>query len=41
MAGERIAKIYTPTNDSESAAEYEDGTLAEYEPVYSDESVNS
>ena len=33
MAGERIAKIYMPTDDSESAAEYEDNSLTEYEPV--------
>jgi len=37
MAGERIAKIYTPIDDSESAGEYEDDSLTEYEPVYSDE----
>jgi len=40
MAGERIAKFYTPTDDSESAAEYEDNPLTDYEPVYSDETVN-
>jgi len=39
MAGERIAKIYIPTDNSESAGEYEDGPLAEYEPVYSDEAI--
>ena len=33
MAGERIAKIYTPTDDSESAGEYEDESFTEYEPV--------
>jgi len=41
MAGERIAKIYTPADDSESAGEYEEeDELTEYEPVYSDEAVN-
>jgi len=41
MAGERIAKIYTPADDSESAGEYEEeDKLTEYEPVYSDEAVN-
>jgi O-antigen ligase len=39
MAGERIAKIYTPADDSKSFVEYEDGTVVGYEPVYSDESV--
>jgi hypothetical protein len=33
MASERIAKIYMPTDDSESAGEYEDDSLTEYEPV--------
>ncbi len=37
MAGERIAKIYTPTDDSESAGEYEDESLTEYEPAQTDE----
>lgn len=41
MAGERIAKIYTPLSDSESADEYEDDSMAEYEPVYSDEIITS
>ena len=41
MAGERIAKIYTPTDDSESAGEYEDSSLTEYEPVYSDETITT
>jgi hypothetical protein len=41
MAGERIAKIYTPTDDSEPAAEYEDGPLKEYEPIYSDETITT
>jgi hypothetical protein len=47
MAGERIAKIYTPAADSEFPTEttyrafdeYENDPLSEYEPVYSDESV--
>jgi len=39
MAGERIAKIYTPTDDSESADEYEDDSLTGYETVYSDETI--
>jgi hypothetical protein len=47
MAGERIAKIYAPSTDSEfpaespydAAEEYEDDAVEEYEPVYSDESV--
>jgi hypothetical protein len=33
MAGERIAKIYTPTDNSDYSAEYE--------PVYSDETITS
>jgi hypothetical protein len=41
MAGERIAKIYTPAEDSEYADEYEDDSLTEYEPVYSDETITS
>ena len=39
MAGERIAKIYIPTDDSEPAAEYEDDPSTEYEPAYSDETI--
>ena len=39
MAGERIAKIYTPMDDSESAGEYENDSLTEYEPVQSDEAL--
>jgi hypothetical protein len=39
MAGERIAKIYTPTDDSEPAGEYEDDSLTEYEHVQTDEPV--
>ena len=35
MAGERIAKIYTPIDESEPAAEYE----TEYEPAYSQEVI--
>jgi len=41
MAGERIAKIYIPTDNSESAGEYEDDPLTEYEPVQSDEALVS
>jgi len=41
MAGERIAKIYTPTDDSESSAEYENGSLTEYDPVPPDETITS
>jgi hypothetical protein len=40
MAGERIAKIYTPTDDLESTIEYEDNSSTEYEPVYSDETIS-
>jgi len=39
MAGERIAKFYTPTDDSESAGEYEDDSFTEYELVQSDEAL--
>jgi len=39
MAGERIAKSYTPINDSESAGEYDNSSSTEYEPVYSDEAI--
>jgi hypothetical protein len=41
IAGERIAKIYTPTDELEYAAEYEDDPLTEHEPVYSDQTVTS
>ena len=41
MAGERIAKIYIPTDNSESAGKYEDDSLTEYEPVQSDEALVS
>jgi hypothetical protein len=41
MAGERIAKIYTPTDNSDYADEYEDDSSMEYEPVYSDETITS
>jgi hypothetical protein len=33
MAGERIAKLYLPPDDSDSADEYKDDSLTEYEPV--------
>jgi len=39
MAGERIAKIYASTDDSESGGEYEDDSSTEYEPVYLDEAT--
>ena len=39
MAGERIAELYLPPDNSESAAEYEDSSLTEYEPVYPDEAT--
>jgi len=41
MAGERIAKIYTSTDNSEPTEEYEDITATEYEPVYSDQTITS
>ncbi len=41
MAGERIAKIYMPIDDSETAGEYEDDSLTEYEPIYSDETITT
>lgn len=41
MAGERIAEIYTPTDDSESNGEYEDDPSMEYDLVYSDETITS
>ena len=37
MAGERIANIYTPIDDSKSAGEYKDDSLTEYESIQSDE----
>jgi hypothetical protein len=41
MAGERIAKIYLPPDNSESAAEHDDISSTEYEPVHSDEALVS
>ena len=39
MAGERIAKIYIPTDNLDSADEYEDNSLTEYESVQTDEAL--
>ena len=41
MAGERIANIYTPSDDSESNGEYEDNPSTEYDFIYSDENITS
>jgi len=39
MAGERIAKIYTPPDTPESVAEHDDISSTEYEPVHPDEAI--